>query len=390
MWNVFCLLIAVSAGLMGLHIGAAEARRVALVVGNADYKIGPLANPVSDAEAVAEVFKHKLKFDKVILRRNLKADAFRAALLDLGRESTGAKVGVVYFAGHGTEVGGKNFLVPVDATLAKSSALALEAIPLDVVLDQLEGVLKLKLVILDACRNNMFGLAGAKRSQTRGLARIEPEGNTLIAFAAKEGTTADDGEGRHSPFTAALLKHIATPGLEINLLFRRVRTDVVVATGGGQQPAEYHSLGDKEIYLVPPPPLPVIAVPPAPVPPSEVARTWAVVKDTMSVDALEAFRKQYGKDNPVYDHLAKARLEMLKSPPVAAPPTKSAKSQAVPAKTAPASKRAVSTARPNALSYSLKIWSYGSLYNETRTADTPYGKLTCTNTGPNRRDCRWH
>ena len=140
----------------------------------------------------------------------------------------------------------------MDATLAKSSALALEAIPLDAVLEQLDGVRKLRLVILDACRNNIFGLSGAKRSLSRGLARIEPEGNMLVAFAAREGTAADDGKGRHSPYTAALLKHIATPGLEINLLFRRMRTDVLAATGGEQQPAEYHSLGDKEIFLVPP------------------------------------------------------------------------------------------------------------------------------------------
>ena len=333
MRHVVGLMIAISAGLMALHTTPAEARRVALVIGNADYKIAPLQNPANDAAAVATALERQLGFDKVMLRTNLGADGFRAALLELARETAGAELGLVYFAGHGTEVGGKNFLIPVDATLARSSALALEAIPLDAVLEQLDGVRRLKLVILDACRNNIFGLAGAKRSQSRGLARIEPEDNTLVAYAAKEGTTADDGKGPHSPYTMALLRHIATPGLEINLLFRRVRTDVLAATGGGQQPAEYHSLGDKEIFLVPTPllspgaPAPVL---PAPVPPpSEAARTWAAVKDTTSIAALEAFRRQYGAANPVYDRLAEARIVELRkqqtalaAPPSAMPPKK--------------------------------------------------------------------
>jgi surface antigen len=320
------IIIAVGAVLAGLDVTPASARRVALVVGNADYKIGPLQNPVNDAAAVAGTLEQQLRFEKVMLRTNLNASGFRAALLELARESAGADLGLVYFAGHGTEVGGKNFLIPVDATLARSNALAIEAIPLDAVLEQLDGVRRLKLVILDACRNNVFGLAGAKRAVGRGLARIEPEDNTLIAYAAKEGTTADDGKGRHSPYTMALLRHIATPGLEINLLFRRVRTDVLAATGGGQQPAEYHSLGDKEIFLVPPLPYSggtVHAPPPVPVsPPSDVVRTWAAVKDTTSIAALEAFRRQYGSANPVYDRLAEARIvELRKEQTALAAPT---------------------------------------------------------------------
>jgi uncharacterized caspase-like protein len=104
---------------------------------------------------------------------------------------------VVYFAGHGTEVGGRNFLIPVDATLGRPGALDLEAIPLDTVLGQLDGVRKLRLVILDACRNNLFTLPGAKRSVSRGLARIEPEDNTPVVYAAKDGTTADNAVKRH-------------------------------------------------------------------------------------------------------------------------------------------------------------------------------------------------
>jgi formylglycine-generating enzyme required for sulfatase activity len=289
-----------------------QAKRVALVVGNSAYKLGPLANPANDAAAIAEALEKKLGFDKVLLRKNLDAQGFRAALLELSRETTGAELGLVYFAGHGMEVGGKNYLIPVDATLAKASALALEAIPLDAVLEQLDGVTRLKLVILDACRNNPFL---ADRRGSRGLARFDPQANSLIAYAAREGTAADDGAGRHSPYTAALLKHIATPGLEINLLFRRVRTDVLAATGGAQQPAEYHSLGDKEIFLVPKkgsdlagltPGPPVLTLPQAP---ADVA--WSAVADSDDIAALELFRKLHGKERPIQDRLAALRIEAL-------------------------------------------------------------------------------
>jgi len=225
---------------------------VALVIGNAGYKVGPLQNPGNDAAAVADALRETLKFDKVILKLNLGFEGFRAALREFSREAAGAGVALVYFAGHGTEVGGKNFLIPVDAALAKGGDLSLEAIPLDTVLEQLAGVTTLKLVILDACRNNIFPLSGAVRSASRGLFRIEPEENTLIVYAARDGTTADDGAGRkHSPFTEALLKHIATPGLEIQYLFREVRDDVLAATGRVQQPHVYGTLGRTKIYLRP-------------------------------------------------------------------------------------------------------------------------------------------
>jgi hypothetical protein len=225
-------------------------RRVALVIGNATYQIGPLQNPVNDAEAMARVLEQDLKFDKVILKRNVTADGFRAALREFAREAVGAGLAVVYYAGHGTENANKNYLIPVDAQLAKAGDLDLEAIALDTVVAQLAGVTKLKLVILDACRNNVFPLAGSNRGSTRGLYRMEPEENTLLFYAAKDGTTADDGLGRkHSPFTAALLKHIVTPGLEIRFLLGEVRDDVMAATGKSQQPHVYGTLGRERIYL---------------------------------------------------------------------------------------------------------------------------------------------
>jgi uncharacterized caspase-like protein len=311
-------LLVIGLALATLCAVPAEARRVALVIGNAAYKVGPLGNPVNDATAVAAALS-KLGFDKVILKKNLGVDGFRVALGEMARETVGADVGLVYFAGHGTEVAGRNFLVPVDATLGRVSALDLEAIPLDTVLGQLDGVRKLKLVILDACRNNVFAPAGAKRSVGRGLARIEPEDNTLVVYAAKDGTTADDGVGRlHSPFTEALLRHIGTPGLEINLLFRRVRDDVMKATGHEtqpQQPHVYASLGGQELYLSPgsgPAAKPAVAAPSPQPPVSDVERAWAAVKDSTSVAALQSFRQQYGASNAFYDRLAATRIDELK------------------------------------------------------------------------------
>ena len=220
------------------------------MIGNAAYPLGPLQNPVNDAEAMAKTLEQDLNFDKVILKKDVTADAFRAALREFAREAVGAGLAVVYYAGHGTENGNKNYLIPIDAQLAKAGDLDLEAIALDTVVAQLAGVTTLKLVILDACRNNVFPLAGGNRGSTRGLYRVEPEENTLVFYAAKDGTTADDGLGRkHSPFTAALLKHIVTPGLELRFLVGEVRDDVMTATGKSQQPHVYGTLGRGKFYL---------------------------------------------------------------------------------------------------------------------------------------------
>jgi hypothetical protein len=227
-------------------------RRVALVIGISGYKVGPLANPVNDATAMAEALEKQLKFDKVALKLDIGREALLAALRDFSREATSAGLALVYFAGHGTEVGGQNYLIPADAMLAKASDLSLEAIPLATVLAQIEGAQKLKLVILDSCRNNIFPLAGKERGKTRGLARVEPGRNTLIVYAAKHGSVAADGVGgKHSPFTAALLKHIAARH-EVQRLFREVRDDVLDATAQQDEPQEpyvYGSLGREQFYL---------------------------------------------------------------------------------------------------------------------------------------------
>lgn len=293
------LLAVLSLGLVTLSVSeAVAARRVALVIGNAAYPVGPLANPTRDAAAVATVLEG-IGFDKVIVKTDLGANAFRESLIAFGPEAAGSDIAVVFYAGHGIETGGRNYLVPIDAKLARASDVAFEAIALGDVLTQIEGARQLRLVILDACRNNVFPMAGATRSVSRGLARIEPDSNTLVVYAAREGTTAADGRGgAHSPFTQSLLRHIATPALEIRLLFGRVRDDVMAATSRAQQPHVYGTLGGAEIYLKQ-----------GSVGPDEAALAWAEVKGSGSVTALEAFVRRYG--DTFYGDLAHALLDDL-------------------------------------------------------------------------------
>ncbi len=234
-------------------VNTALAKRVALVIANSDYQYAEkLLNPTNDARAIAAAFR-RLDFDEVILKEDLDYRNLRLALKDFANKSAGAELAMVYFAGHGIEVSGQNYLIPTDARLESATDIDFEGIPLPSVMSSVEGANNLKLVILDACRNNPFRSRMALRSGTRsigrGLAKVEPENNTMVAFAAKEGTVALDGEGEHSPYANALLQVIEEPGVEIGFMFRRVRDLVLKATGQRQEPFTYGSLGGTPIYL---------------------------------------------------------------------------------------------------------------------------------------------
>ncbi len=234
-------------------IGPAQAQqRVALVIGNGVYRSVPtLPNPTNDASDIAEALS-RLGFS-VKKIENADFNSMRVALLDFGRRARGAEMAVVFFAGHGIEIGGENWLIPVDAELKSDIDTESEAIGLRSATIAVSGATKLGLVILDACRNNPFAMkmerTNRRRAVDRGLARVEPTGNVLVAYAAKDGTTADDGASRNSPFTAALLKNLETPGLEVTFLFRNVRDDVMEATKDSQQPFIYGSLSKEAIYF---------------------------------------------------------------------------------------------------------------------------------------------
>ena len=230
--------------------------RVALVVGNSSYAhIGRLPNPENDAADITAALQ-RLGFE---VTTELDADgaALNEALRTFRRRSAGADVSLVFYAGHGLEVDRVNYLVPVDARLEQDTDVEYEAVPLDRVIRATEATegASLRLVILDACRDNRLAQGMRRTSTTRSISRgsfeAPDEGllrdETLVAYAAEAGRVALDGTGRNSPYTAALLTHLEEP-LELTSLFRRVRRQVLEETGGRQQPHEYGSLVD-EHYL---------------------------------------------------------------------------------------------------------------------------------------------
>lgn len=239
-------------------IGAANAdRRVALVIGNSAYvRVPTLLNPANDASDVAASMQ-RLGFSvqKVL---NAKFEDVRQALRKFGSEAQQSDIAVIFFAGHGMEVRGENWLVPVDAELQSDTDVDSEAINLNSFTIQVARASRLGLVIVDACRNNPFvnmRRTTAVRAVERGLTRVEPPNNILVAFSARDGTTASDGDGRNSPFTSSLLENIEKPGVEVSLLFRKVRDDVMAHTNREQQPFVYGSLSKDPIYLKSPLPV---------------------------------------------------------------------------------------------------------------------------------------
>ena len=231
-------------------------KRVALVIGISKYQSVPrLANPARDAEAMSALFK-KAGFEVVESGRDLGISDLRKSIRQFSDTSRDADMSVVYYAGHGIEVDGTNYLVPADAKLASDFDVEDETISLDRVLKALDGAKRLKLVILDACRDNPFTKTMKRSVSTRtigrGLAKIEPSmSDTLVAYAAKAGAVANDGDGQNSPFASALVKHIAEPGLDLRLAFGRVRDEVLKSTGYRQEPFVYGSLGGETVALVP-------------------------------------------------------------------------------------------------------------------------------------------
>jgi formylglycine-generating enzyme required for sulfatase activity len=310
---VACTLLALALGTAG-----ARAERFALVIGNSAYRnVAALPNPKNDSADMADSLR-RLGFT-VTHASDLGFDDMRKALLAFGRQIRGAEIALVFYAGHGMEVGGENWLIPTDAELRSDTDAEHEAVSLRSVVLQLSQVRRLGLIILDACRNNPFAAkmqrSARVRAVERGLARTEPADNLLVAYASRDGTTADDGHGRNSPFTTALLRHIETPGLEVRFLFASVRDDVMEATRREQQPFVYGSLSREQIFLksTPESSAGVPGLDPA-------GQAWVVTQHSTSTDVLEEFIRRFG--NSFYAALARARLEELKKAQVAvvAPP----------------------------------------------------------------------
>ena len=286
-------------------------KRVALVVGNSAYlKVAKLPNPANDAAAMVAMLK-AAGFDLVETKFNLAANEMRKALREFAAKARDADIAVVYYAGHGIELEGTNYLIPIDATLETDGDVLDETVPLDRVLFAVEPAKQLRLVILDACRDNPFAKTMkrtiAARAVGRGLAKIEPTSpNTMIAFAAKAGSTASDGDSKNSPYALALIEHLPKPGLDLRRALGFVRDDVLKNTGNKQEPFVYGSLGGNDAPLVPAKP---VASGPQADPQSAVRRDYELALQAGERDAWEAFLRAY--PDGFYADLAKVQLRKI-------------------------------------------------------------------------------
>ncbi|MDF0498684.1 caspase family protein [Bradyrhizobium yuanmingense] len=286
-------------------------KRVALIMGNSAYKnVARLANPANDATLVGGMFR-KAGFDTVDIKLDLNGSEMRRALRDFGGKARDAGVAVVYYAGHGIELDGVNYLIPTDATLETDSDVLDETIALDRALFAVEPAKQLRLIILDACRDNPFAKTMkrtiASRAIGRGLAKVEPTSpNTMIAFAAKAGSTASDGDSKNSPFAAALVERLPTPGLDLRKAFGFVRDDVLKNTGYKQEPFVYGSLGGDDVALVPAKP---VATGPQANPDSDIRRDYELALQLGTRDVWTAFLNRY--PSGFYTDLAKAQLNRI-------------------------------------------------------------------------------
>ena len=291
-------------------------KRIALVIGNSAYRnVARLTNPANDAAAMAETFR-KAHFDVVDSRTDLTVLEMRRVLRDFGAKARDADIAVIYYAGHGIELEGTNYLIPVDAQLETDTDVYDETLPLDRLLVAVDPAKQLRLIILDACRDNPFSKTMkrtvAMRSIGRGLAKVEPSNpNTMIAFAAKAGFTASDGDSRNSPFAVALAQHLTTPGLDLRKAFGFVRDDVLKATNNQQEPFIYGSLGGNDVALVPPPSQPAAApaAAAAPDPNSALRRDYELAAQVGTKEAWDYFLSTYPEG--FYAKLAQAQRDKL-------------------------------------------------------------------------------
>lgn len=286
-------------------------KRVALVIGNSAYKNAPrLANPVNDAGLVGSMFRNA-GFDTVEIRLDLNASEMRRSLREFAARTRDADMAVIYYAGHGIELDGSNYLVPTDAMLETDGDVLDETIALDRALYAVEPAKQLRLVILDACRDNPFAKTMKRTLASRaiggGLAKVEPTSpNTMIAFAAKAGSTASDGDSRNSPFAVALTDHLPKPGLDLRKAFGFVRDDVLKKTGNKQEPYVYGSLGGSDVPLVPARPA---AAGPQANPQDSVRKDYELALQAGLREAWEAFLQTY--PDGFYANLARVQLKKI-------------------------------------------------------------------------------
>jgi peptidoglycan hydrolase-like protein with peptidoglycan-binding domain len=325
-FSLMCMLFAADAA----QDSAKADKRVAFVVGNGAYKnVAQLPNPPIDAKAMAATLRN-VGFD-VVEGTNLTRDTMTERLLEFGKKAQGADVAVFFYAGHGIAIGGTNYLLPIDADIKSEMDVKLgAAINIDLTLDQTMSDAKVKLVFLDACRDNPFAAKIKSNASTRsvsvgsGLAEMKSGEGTLIAFATGPGQTALDGqEGTNSPFTRALIAHITTPGVEIQQAMTEVRAQVNEETNKGQLPWGHTNLIGS-VYLNPAPvpaataaagssPSPAVAVAPTGGSSDVELEFWRSIKDSNKPEELNAYLSSY--PNGQFKSLALARIASLENGP---------------------------------------------------------------------------
>jgi hypothetical protein len=306
--QIFAVFLLAAGALTG---GPAHAnKKVALVIGNGNYAEAPLKNPANDARAIAATLR-KQGFE-VLLKENATKTQMNEIVADFGEKLTEGDTALFFFAGHGMQVQGRNYLIPVDARITSEQRVRLETLDVDAVLDQMAAArARVSLVILDACRNNPF--ERRFRSVGGGLAQINAPEGTMIAYATAPGKVAADGEGANGLYTQELLRALGQPGLKVEDVFKQVRIGVARASNGAQVPWEASSLtGD--FYFQPAVATPVVVSPPPPVAAPVVDREamfWDSVKSSTDVAELQAYLETY--PNGTFVPLARARVRSLEA-----------------------------------------------------------------------------
>lgn len=293
---------------LGRDPGAGAEKRVALVIGNGGYKNVPLANAVNDATDIGNALQ-KTGFS-VTIRTDLDQKGMKVAIRQFGEAIRNGSVGLFYFAGHGVQVGGRNYLIPVDAVIEKEGDVDVEGVDLNAVLSQMEQAgNRLNIVILDACRDNPF--ARGFRTTTGGLAAVDAPAGTFIAYATSPGRTASDGTGRNGLYTSELLSAIGKPGLPIEEVFKQVRGNVRMKSGGKQIPWDassiegsfYFTAGSAEAA---PPTRPPVSTPENN---SGEEAAWNVVKDSKRMSEVQSFLKTY--PNGQFANAARLKMRQI-------------------------------------------------------------------------------
>ena len=285
-WYASVLIVAqiLSAG-SALAQGAGQERRTALIIGNSAYRQSPLVNPVNDAQAMAATLG-SLGF-AVTKLENASKSQMSDALRKFGDAIQNGGIGLFYFAGHGMQVSGQNFLIPVDANIAREDEVPAEGVEMNLVLRKMDSAKnRLNIVILDACRNNPF--ARSFRSSTRGLAAMDAPVSTLLAFSTAPGSVAADGSGQHGVYTEYLLRNLTEPGLKIEEVFKRTRFAVRQETRGQQIPWENTSLVEDFFFIAPPPG----SAGQSGHVDAEMA-FWSTIKDSRNPAEFEAYMRRY-------------------------------------------------------------------------------------------------